>query len=122
LEFLDKPVPEYIVRPEYQALIDSYCKSGEIIILKGVRRSGKSTLLINHIRQLVNHGVRTKEVLFVNFEDPRFTDKLDANFLEKILEVYKEFINPETKPHIFLEEVQNVLQWEKWVHTGSTIS
>jgi len=59
-----------------------------------------------------------KEVLFVNFEDPRFDGELNTGLLEQILEVYKEFVNNSTKPHIFLDEVQHVNQWEKWVLTG----
>jgi len=87
-------------------------------VLKGIRRSGKSTLLINHIRQLIDTGLDKKEILFVNFEDPRFDAELNNELLEQIFEIYKEFVNNETKPHIFLDEVQHVAQWEKWVLTG----
>ena len=116
--FWDKPLPDYIDRPDYQTKINTFIRSGEVIVLKGIRRSGKSTLLINHIKQLVNDGVNAKEILFINFEDPRFTDELNAGLLDQILDVYKELINSETKPHIFLDEVQNVSQWEKWIRTG----
>ncbi|OQX78499.1 MAG: hypothetical protein B6D61_05355 [Bacteroidetes bacterium 4484_249] len=116
--FWEKPVPEFFPREEYQIKIDEYLKSGEIIILKGIRRSGKSTLLINHIRHLISNGVDKNDILFVNFEDPRFNSELNSNLLEQIFEVYKEFINNETKPHIFLDEVQNISRWEKWVLTG----
>lgn len=116
--YWEKPVPEFIPREEYQNKINAYLKSGEIIILKGIRRSGKSTLLINHINHLISDGVNVKEILFINFEDPRFNGELNANLLEQILEVYKEFINNETKPHVFLDEIQNVFRWEKWVLIG----
>ena len=116
--FWERPVAEFFPREEYQAKLDAYLKSDEIIILKGIRRSGKSTLMINHIRHLINKGVDIKEILFVNFEDPRFNGELNSDLLEQIFEIYNEFINNETKPHIFLDEVQNVNQWEKWVLTG----
>lgn len=87
-------------------------------MLKGIRRSGKSTLLINHIRHLIGQGVDKKETLYVNFEDPRFDGDLNAELLEQILEVYKEYINHDSKPHVFLDEVQHVSQWEKWVLMG----
>lgn len=116
--FWDRPVPEFIPREAYQSKIDAYLKSGEIIILKGIRRSGKSTLMINHIQQLIASGAGTKEILFVNFEDPRFDSELNSELLEQIFNVYQEFVNHETKPHVFLDEVQNVIQWEKWVLTG----
>ncbi len=116
--FWEKPVPEFFPREEYQSKINTYLKSGEIIILKGIRRSGKSTLLINHIRHLISNAVDKNEILFVNFEDPRFSNELNSDLLEQIFEVYKEYINNETKPHIFLDEVQNVSRWEKWVLAG----
>jgi len=116
--YWDRAVPEYIPRNMYQSKIETYMKSGELIILKGIRRSGKSTLMINHIRQLIYSGVAAKEILFVNFEDPRLGSELNCDFLEQILNVYQEFVNDETKPHIFLDEVQYVSQWEKWVLMG----
>lgn len=116
--YWDKQVPEFFPRDEYQQKINAYLPTGEVIVLKGIRRSGKSTLLINHIRHLTEMGVDKKEVLFVNFEDPRFDGDLNNELLEQIFEVYKEFVNNETKPHIFLDEVQHVIQWEKWVLTG----
>jgi predicted AAA+ superfamily ATPase len=116
--YWDKQVPEFFPRDEYQQKINACLSTGEIIVLKGIRRSGKSTLLINHIRHLTSEGLDKKEILFVNFEDPRFEGDLNSELLEQIFLVYKEFVNNETKPHIFLDEVQNVVQWEKWVLTG----
>jgi len=116
--YWDKQVPEYVARNEYQEMINAYLPAGEVIVLTGIRRSGKSTLLINHIRHLSNTGVGKKEILFVNFEDPRFDGDLNSDLLEQIFEVYKEFVNNETKPHIFLDEVQHVKKWENWVLTG----
>lgn len=116
--YWDKAVPAFFPRDEYQRKINAYLATGEVIVLKGIRRSGKSTLLINHIRQLIDTGLDKKEILFVNFEDPRFDAELNNELLEQIFEIYKEFVNNETKPHIFLDEVQHVARWEKWVLTG----
>lgn len=116
--YWDKPVPEYIVREDYQTAMNACLSTGEIIILKGIRRSGKSTMLINQIRHLIASGLNRKEILLVNFEDPRYSDALNSDLLEQIFEVYKEFVNNETTPHIFLDEIQNVEQWERWVLTG----
>lgn len=116
--YWDKPIPEFVARASYQEKIDQYLTSGEVVVLKGIRRSGKSTLLLNHIRHLCDQGVKREEILFVNFEDPRFGTELNSDLLEQIFEVYQEFVNDTTKPHLFLDEVQNVKQWEKWVLTG----
>jgi len=116
--YWDKPVPLFFPREAYQEKINHYLSSGEVIVLKGIRRAGKSTLLVNHIRHLINQGKEKKEFLFVNFEDPRFDGEMDTDLLEQIFEVYKEFVNHVVKPHIFLDEVQHIKQWEKWVLTG----
>ena len=116
--YWEKPVPEFFPRETYQDKINNYLSTGEVIVLTGIRRSGKSTLMINHIQHLISNGIDNKEVLFVNFEDPRFNLEMNAELLEQIFEVYQEFINHETKPHIFFDEIQHIAQWEKWVLTG----
>jgi len=116
--YWERPVPEFVVREEYQSKLNSYLSTGEIIVLTGIRRSGKSTLLINQIRHLINSGVNKKEILFVNFEDPRYNGELNSDLLEQIFEVYQEFVNNDTKPHVFLDEIQNMARWEKWILAG----
>ena len=59
--YWDKPVPEFFPRDEYQQKMNTYLSTGEVIVLIGIRRSGKSTLLINHIRHLKGTGVDKKQ-------------------------------------------------------------
>lgn len=110
-------IPKYYSRNVYENLITEYDFTDEITIIKGIRRSGKSTLLVNHIKNLMSKGVKKEEILFVNFEDPRFGEELTSEILDKILETYKEYINNDSPPYIFLDEIQNVSYWEKWVRT-----
>ncbi len=116
--YWDKTVPEYIPRDSYQQKLNNYSRSGEIIVLKGIRRAGKSSLLVSHINNLINDGIDKREILFVNFEDPRFTGELNATLLDRIIETYKEYVNDKPVPYVFLDEIQNVSKWEKWVLTG----
>jgi hypothetical protein len=90
-------------------------KTGEIVILKGVRRCGKSTLLLNTIKNLINSGVEKNNILFVNLEDPKFMNYLDIDLLTKIKDVYLEYLNPQDIPCIFLDEIQNIDGFEKWL-------
>ena len=59
------------------------------------------------------NGVET--TLYVNFEEPGFLPYLSLNFLDCIYDVYRERVNPSKKAYIFLDEIQNVPGWEKWV-------
>jgi hypothetical protein len=103
-----------IVRPGYLDRLESLLASNQIITITGPRRAGKSYLMRQMAGRLVAKGVRKEDILFINFEDPRFT-LLDAKLLTQIFDVYREFLNPGGMPWIFLDEIQEVEGWEKWV-------
>ena len=62
--------------------------SGKIITVPGVRRCGKSTLLLLTIKQLLAKGVERKQILFFNFDDERI--KWDGQNLDTIIVAYRE--------------------------------
>ena len=111
-----RPFPATHPRPLYGEKIARWMRSDEVVVIKGVRRSGKSTLMINRIKDLISGGIDVKNILFVNFEDPRFINHLDVALMDKILDTYLEYLAPDAMPHLFLDEVQNIPQWEKWVN------
>ena len=113
--YWDRPLPTTVARPQYEEEIARKVSSGEIIILKGVRRSGKSTLLLNEIKRLLTEGYAPQDILYINFEDPRFHNHLTLELMERIKSVFLEFVAPKKKPVIMLDEIQNVPGWEKWV-------
>jgi len=90
--------------------------TGQIIVITGARRSGKSFIMRQLAKELIKRGVNENRILIVNFEDPRFID-LNPQLLQQIYETYLEFLNPKDKPYIFFDEVQEVQKWEKWVRT-----
>lgn len=105
-----------IVRPEYLQKIDLFAKTGQIISIMGARRSGKSTIMLQYIKQLINKGVNPKNILYVNFEDVRFKG-LNIELLNKIYDVYLEYIQPSSKPYIFLDEIHKIEGWKKFIRT-----
>ncbi len=111
-----KEPPVTIDRELYGEKIAQYMTKDEVVVIKGVRRCGKSTLMINQIKRLLAKGVSTNNILFVNLEDPRFINHLSLELLEEIKEVYLEVLDPVARPYIFLDEVQNIPSWEKWVN------
>lgn len=78
-----------------------------IVIISGVRRSGKSTLIQQKL-------VKTNTALYINFEDPRL-----INFsLDDFLQLEK--VATETgKTHLLLDEVQNIRQWELYARMAN---
>lgn len=113
--FWNRDFPSTFQRPVYEEEIEKKSRSDEIIILKGVRRSGKSTILINYIKNLIDRGIEKERILFVNLEDPRFAPYLKLELLEKIKESYLYFLDPKEKPYIILDEIQNIEGFEKWL-------
>ena len=113
--YWNRSLPKTIERPVYEKKLASLSQLDEVIVITGVRRCGKSTLMLNRIGQLYKEGVPKESILFVNLEDPRFINALGTNLLEKIKEVYLENLNPKGDVYVFLDEVQNIEKWEKWV-------
>jgi len=117
-----RPLPDTYQRKHYEAEIARKSKAGEVIVIKGVRRSGKSTLLINEIKRLVSEGLDIKNILFVNFEDQRFRMFDHQTLLEEIKNVYLEYIKPTGDVVIMLDEVQNIPAWEQWIRKEYELS
>lgn len=89
--------------------------SKKIISLIGVRRSGKSSILFNIIRQL-RQAIPRENLVYINFEDDRlFPLKLEN--LDDLLEAYYELYPSKRneKIYLFLDEVQVVENWELYV-------
>ena len=98
------------LREEYELILKS-TKVREIIIITGVRRSGKSTLMYQLVDKLLKEGASPEQILFVNLEDA----KLAKDSLEDIYQTYRQGINPDKKAYIFLDEIHRKEKWESWI-------
>lgn len=89
--------------------------TGKIISVLGVRRSGKTYLLLDTVRKLLKKGVKIEQVLYLNFEDERLNLKTEE--LDLILQVYREMFPDAklSKTYFFFDEIQNVDGWEKFI-------
>lgn len=80
-----------------------FLKTKQIVVISGVRRSGKSTLL----RQLSS---RMDNFYYVNFDDERLIDFKVEDF-NNLLIIWKK--QPASK-NILIDEIQNVSSWERF--------
>lgn len=80
----------------------------------GIRRTGKSYLMYQQIKQLESKGVPLSQIVYVNFEDERLLE-IKVTDLNTILEIGLEMSGSANKPYLFLDEVQNINGWEKFV-------
>jgi hypothetical protein len=110
VDFHEKDFKEVIPR-EMQLPVNS----GKIISVIGVRRSGKTYLLYDTVKTLLNSGVKLKSILYMNFEDERLNIK--TSDLDTILQAYRE-LNPDldlSTAYFMFDEIQNIDNWEKFV-------
>src|SRR3989339_189526 len=70
-----------------------------ILVIQGVRRSGKSTFL----KQIIRHLDIAPESFYINFEDPRFTDRLDHTLLDDIVSYHEK--NKRKNYYYFFDEI-----------------
>lgn len=99
-----------IDRPEYMKQILPFVGKSIIKILVGVRRSGKSTLLLQIKNYLIESGVPESSIISVNFESARFANIDNAEALQTYI---SERVVKAGKMYVFFDEIQEVAQWEK---------
>jgi predicted AAA+ superfamily ATPase len=103
-------------------LIERYCQEKaveylsykEVLAITGVRRCGKTYLMYSLIQRLIQKGVSANNIAYINFEDERLAF-IEPNDLEAVYEAFVEFSRPNGKIYFFLDEIQNVPLWEKWI-------
>ncbi len=95
--------------------IDIPINSGKIITVTGVRRGGKTSVMLDTINKLVLSNVGHDKILFLNFDDDRL--HFEPTEFDTIIQAFKE-LYPDTNPKetfIFFDEIQVADGWEKFV-------
>ena len=101
---------------DLQGTVRPYLLQREILVFTGVRRSGKSSLMRLICDDLMtHHGVERSNILYLNFEDERFGSFTAAD-LDPLYEAFLELEAPRGKVWLFLDEIQNIPLWEKWLN------
>lgn len=84
-----------------------------IKVITGVRRSGKSTLLLQYKNYLLSQNIPEKNIIYMNFES---ADWYSIKTFEELYSYIKTHIS-KGRNYILLDEVQNVENWEKAVNS-----
>jgi predicted AAA+ superfamily ATPase len=83
-------------------------------IIVGIRRSGKSTLMKQIISSLIEDGVNKTQIIYLNFEDYQIKHLKNP---DKLFEYIKENLSKDGKTYIFLDEIQEVANFEQVVNS-----
>ncbi|MDY5479204.1 MAG: ATP-binding protein [Peptostreptococcus porci] len=101
-----------IKRVDYLNSLEKWRDEKVIKVVTGMRRCGKSTLLLQFQNRLVETGIETTQIISLNFEKLEYEDLQDY---KKLYSYLKNRLISDKKNYIFLDEVQRVKHFEKVV-------
>lgn len=102
-----------IIREKYLNQLIETKDLNLIKVITGVRRSGKSTLLLQFKDYLTNSGIDKNNIIYMSFESAEWYDIKNYRDLYNYI---KSKYNG-TKLYLLLDEVQNIGEWEKAVNS-----
>ena len=102
----------FIYREEYMNKLNSYKDKQIIKVITGIRRSGKSTILNEFKKELIDNGVLEKNIISINFEDNDNRKLLD---FQKLHDYIIEKADKKSMNYVFLDEIQNVNEFQKCI-------
>lgn len=106
----NRPIPPQFL-PAYErpqlSTVTGYQRLGRIVMIKGPRRTGKTTLLYQYINHLINEHVNPRQIFLVSFEDPALRLPL-----QNLLDAYHVLASPsEGEKFLFWDEIQSLPDW-----------
>jgi len=101
-----------VQRNTYLERLAAWREKQVIKVISGVRRCGKSTLLLQYINQLKASGIADEQIISINLEDPEF----DSLHNHQTLYAYIQKRLCKNKfTYVFIDEVQQCVNFEKAV-------
>ncbi|MCK4717090.1 MAG: ATP-binding protein [Thermoplasmata archaeon] len=100
-----------VKRGAYLVRLKRLLEMPHVISLVGIRRCGKSTLMYQLIEHLLDK-TDPQSILYLNLDDERLVGY--DNVLEEVIKEHKR-ITGAGSTYVFLDEIQNVAGWERWV-------
>ena len=103
---------DLINRPEYLKKLHQFKDKNVIKVIMGIRRCGKSTIFELFQKDLLKNGVTKAQIQSINFENMDFEHLLNYRALHEHI---KSRLVPDRMNYIFLDEIQNVENFQKTV-------
>lgn len=105
-----------IYRTEYMQRLKAFKDNKIIKVVTGLRRSGKSTLLEMFRDELLQNGIQSEQIQYINFELLKY-DSI-RNY-KQLYDLVSSKILPDKKNYLFFDEIQQVSGWEKTINSLS---
>jgi predicted AAA+ superfamily ATPase len=104
-----------IKREKYLNAIRPFIDKPLIKAITGIRRCGKSTLMLQIIDELIENGIDTERIIYINKE--LFEFDAIRNYSDLHNYVVEHTKHPEITTYLFIDEVQEIGEWEKAVNS-----
>ena len=103
-----------IERISYIKQLETFIDKPFIKVLTGIRRCGKSSVLLLLREEFLSKGIANEQIIYINFESFSFAELQNA---VKLYEFVKANIVKGKKTYLLLDEIQEVEAWEKCVNS-----
>lgn len=80
----------------------------------GMRRTGKTQLMLSTIEELKNKGIPSKNIIYISLESRQYNKLKNHEELDEI--VYSLSENITGKIYLFIDEIQQIEKWEKSIN------
>lgn len=118
--FWDGNVPQIgYLRTLYLQKIADFTNNKLIKVVVGQRRTGKSYILRQIAKNLIEQGVNANQIFYINKEYIAFDFIKNYQDLDNLIHFYQEKLKPNGKIYLFIDEIQNIEGWEKLVNSYS---
>ena len=104
-----------IKREMYMKRIRPFIGTDLIKVMTGIRRCGKSVMLELIKEELLESGISHNQFISINFENLNFSHLQTAKALHD--EITKRAAEINGKAYLFLDEIQEVKDWEKCINS-----
>lgn len=103
-----------IIRTRYLDILKTYRDVPLVKILSGIRRCGKSTILDMLEKDLLESGVSADHIIHLRYTSEELDDSMTAKLMYRDI---KEKMTDNNRYYLLLDEVQEVINWEKAVNS-----
>lgn len=107
----NKTLKNKIRKRDFFEELERLLKRKETIFITGVRRSGKTSAMFHLINHLLKNN-KKENILYLNLDDSPFQQKTLDQIYEEYTKIFSEI---KGKKYVFLDEIQNIDEWERWI-------
>ena len=105
----------YGIERRIKSDVEKFLSTKYIQIITGPRRAGKTYLLYQMMNTLLE-SIEPRNIMYANLDAPSYTPLNEGK--DGLADVYEDFLklkNPDGRKYLFLDEIQSIGEWEKWV-------